>query len=154
MLPKKQSLIKAIIIPLLVGALSGFLTKDAVKIFETMMKPPLSPPGWLFPVVWIILYVLMGVSSWLIYQSNKKEKEDALSLYGYQLIVNFLWPVFFFSFQWYFFSFLWLLFLWGLVIKMIRSFYESSPLAAYMNIPYLIWLSFAAYLNLAVWLLN
>ena len=154
MLPKKQSLIKAIIIPLLVGALSGFLTKDAVKIFETMMKPPLSPPGWLFPVVWTILYVLMGVSSWLIYQSNKKEKEDALSLYGYQLIVNFLWPVFFFSFQWYFFSFLWLLFLWGLVIKMIRSFYESSPLAAYMNIPYLIWLSFAAYLNLAVWLLN
>ena len=154
MSPKKQSLIKAIIIPLLVGALSGFLTKDAVKIFETMMKPPLSPPSWLFPVVWTILYVLMGVSSWLIYQSNKKEKEDALSLYGYQLIVNFLWPVFFFSFQWYFFSFLWLLFLWRLVIKMIRSFYESSPLAAYMNIPYLIWLSFAAYLNLAVWLLN
>ena len=154
MLPKKQSLIKAIIIPLLVGALSGFLTKDAMKIFETMMKPPLSPPGWLFPVVWIILYVLMGVSSWLIYQSNKKEKENALSLYGYQLVVNFLWPIFFFSFQWYFFSFLWLLFLWGLVIKMIRSFYEISPLAASMNIPYLIWLSFAAYLNLAVWLLN
>ena len=154
MMEQIKSILKAVAIPLSVGILSGFLTKDAMEMFETMTQPPLSPPGWIFPVVWTILYTLMGLSSWLIYKSGGEGKEEALSLYFYQLVVNFLWPIFFFSFGWYFVSLLWLLLLWFLVIKMILSFYKISPVAAYLNIPYLIWLTFAAYLNAGVWLLN
>lgn len=149
-----KSLVKAIALPLLVGFVSGFLTKDAMKLFETMVQPPLSPPGWLFPVVWTILYALMGISSWLIARRESEKKEEALSLYSYQLIVNFLWPVFFFSFGWYFFALLWLILLWVLVLKMILTFYQISPVAAWLNIPYLLWLTFAAYLNIGIWLLN
>lgn len=154
MFQKIKSMLKAVAIPLLAGVLSGFLTKDAMELFQSMTKPPFSPPGWLFPVVWSILYILMGISSFLIYRSNSENKEEALSLYLYQLLVNFLWPVFFFSFGWYFFSLLWLLLLWFLVVKMISVFYKISPAAALLNIPYLLWLTFAAYLNAGVWLLN
>ena len=154
MFQKIKSMLKAVAIPLLAGVLSGFLTKDAMELFQSMTKPPFSPPGWLFPVVWSILYILMGISSFLIYRSNSENKEEALSLYLYQLLVNFLWPVFFFSFGWYFFSLLWLLLLWFLVVKMISVFYKISPVAALLNIPYLLWLTFAAYLNAGVWLLN
>ncbi|MBR5579544.1 MAG: tryptophan-rich sensory protein [Lachnospiraceae bacterium] len=154
MFQKIKSMVKAVAIPLLAGVLSGFLTKDAMELFQSMTKPPFSPPGWLFPVVWSILYILMGISSFLIYRSNSENKEEALSLYLYQLLVNFLWPVFFFSFGWYFFSLLWLLLLWFLVVKMISVFYKISPVAALLNIPYLLWLTFAAYLNAGVWLLN
>ena len=167
----------SILIPLAVGTLAGLLTMGGMKEFAQLNKPPLSPPPWLFPVVWTILYSLMGISSYLIYVSgsrgwndggagsnvkNKKkestkenaEKSQALSTYVYQLIVNFLWPVFFFSFQWYFFSFLWLALLWILVAKMILEFGQISKTAAILNIPYLLWLSFAGYLNLGIWLLN
>lgn len=152
----------SILIPLAVGALAGFLTMGGMESFAMLNKPPLSPPAWLFPVAWTILYILMGISSYLIYVSettNKNTKENieksqALSTYGYQLLVNFLWPVFFFNFQWYFFSFLWLAFLWILTAKMIWEFGQISKTAALLNIPYLLWLSFAGYLNLGVWLLN
>ena len=85
---------------------------------------------------------------------EKDEKSGALSIYGYQLVVNFLWPVFFFNFQWYFFALLWLMFLWILVAKMILDFGMIHRTAAVMNIPYLLWLSFAGYLNLGIWILN
>ena len=158
-----------ILIPLAVGALSGFLTRGGMESFTQLYQPPLSPPAWLFPVVWTLLYTLMGVSSYLIYISGakeaegekrkdelplKREKSQALTTYGYQLVVNFLWPVFFFSFEWYFFSFLWLVLLWVLVAKMILEFGQISTTAALLNVPYLLWLSFAGYLNLGVWLLN
>ena len=145
-----------IAIPLIVGGISALLTKDSMELFERIAKPPLSPPGWLFPVVWTILYTLMGISAYLVMRSDadEKEKKDALRLYAYQLLVNFLWPTFFFQFQWYFFSLIWLVLLWILVFFMIRKFSTSNRLAAYMNIPYLIWLTFAAYLNAGVWWLN
>ena len=147
-----------ILIPIGVGTLAGVLSMGAMEQFASMMKPPLSPPAWLFPVAWTILYTLMGISSYLIYTSEEPKdsslKSQALSTYGYQLLVNFLWPVFFFNFQWYLFSFLWLVFLWILVLKMILEFRKINPLAALLNIPYLLWLTFAAYLNLGVWLLN
>ena len=147
-----------ILIPIGVGTLAGVLSMGAMEQFASMMKPPLSPPAWLFPVAWTILYTLMGISSYLIYTSEEPKdsslKSQALSTYGYQLLVNFLWPVFFFDFQWYLFSFLWLVFLWILVLKMILEFRKINPLAALLNIPYLLWLTFAAYLNLGVWLLN
>lgn len=149
-------LIKSITLPLLVGAVSGFLSRNAMADFQALTRPPLAPPGWLFPVVWTILYILMGYSSYLIQISNvdKDQKSNALMLYNYQLIVNFLWPIFFFNFGWYLFSLLWLVLLWFLVFLMIRSFYKISKKAAYLNIPYLIWLTFAAYLNAGIWLLN
>jgi len=149
-------LIKSIALPLLVGIVAGLLTRTAMQDFAVLNQPPLSPPGWLFPVVWTILYIFMGISSYLIQTSDAsaEAKSNALLLYHYQLIVNFLWPIFFFNFGWYLFSLVWLLLLWILVFFMIRRFYEVSKPAAYLNIPYLIWLTFAAYLNAGVWWLN
>ena len=152
----KHLLFICIAIPLIVGGVSALLTKNSMGIFELVAKPPLAPPSWLFPVAWTILYILMGISSYLILTSDagREEIQEALQLYAYQLIVNFLWPTFFFNFRWYFFAFLWLVLLWVLVFLMIRKFYSISKPAAYLNIPYLVWLTFAGYLNLGIWWLN
>lgn len=152
----KRLLALCIAIPLLVGAVSALLTGGGMEGYALMEKPTLPPPAWLFPVVWTILYILMGISSYLILisEADKKQKEGAIRIYTYQLIVNFLWSTFFFNFRWYGFSFFWLLLLWFLVLIMILRFREINKLAAYMNIPYLIWLTFAAYLNWGVWRLN
>lgn len=152
----KRLLAVCIAIPLLVGAVASLLTGGGMEVFATVEKPPLSPPGWLFPVVWTILYTLMGISSYLILTSDADEsaKEGAIRVYGLQLLVNFLWPTFFFNFRWYGFSFFWLLLLWFLVVVMILRFWKINKLAAYMNIPYSIWLTFAAYLNWGIWRLN
>lgn len=149
-------LIICITIPLLVGGVAAFLTRNSMEVFDMVTKPPLSPPAWLFPVVWTILYTLMGISSYLILTADagKSETEAAIRVYIYQLVANFLWPTFFFNFGWYGFSFLWLLLLWGLVITMIFKFKDISRIAAYLNILYLIWLTFAAYLNFGIWTLN
>ena len=159
-----KALVVSIMIPLAVGIIAGLFTMGGKQQFTVLNKPPLSPPAWLFPVVWTILYILMGISSYLIYVSeaqkqdgntkDKATKSQALTTYGYQLIVNFLWPVFFFNFGWYFFSFLWLVLLWILAAKMILEFGEISKVSASLNVPYLLWLSFAGYLNLGIWLLN
>ena len=149
-------LLLCIAIPLIVGGFSAALTGNSMEVFGNVSKPPLSPPAWLFPVVWTILYTLMGISSYLIISSGAEKEaiDSAIRLYAYQLIVNFLWPTFFFNFQWYGFSFLWLLLLWILVLLMILRFREISRVAAYMNLPYLIWLTFAGYLNFGIWILN
>ena len=148
--------LRFIAIPLLVGCIAALLTTDSMKTFATLDKPALSPPGWLFPVVWTILYTLMGISVYLIATSSTApiERAKALAIYTYQLAVNFLWSIFFFNFQWYFFSFLWIILLWILVILMIRAFWKIDRTAAYLNIPYLLWITFAAYLNLGIWILN
>lgn len=153
---KKGLLLKCIAVPLLVGIVSALLTRGGMEMFESIIKPPLSPPNWLFPVVWTILYILMGISSYLILTSEAEQEkiEKAISIYGYQLVVNFLWPTFFFNLQWYLFSFFWLLLLWLLVFQMIRKFVEIDKRAALLNLPYLIWLTFAGYLNLGIWWLN
>lgn len=152
----KRLLITCIAIPLFVGIGASILTEGGMEMFSGLEKPPLSPPAWIFPVVWTILYILMGISSYLILISEaaEGEKEAAIRIYTAQLIVNFLWPTFFFNFQWYGFSFFWLLLLWGLVLAMILRFREINKLAAYMNLPYLLWLTFAAYLNWGIWRLN
>lgn len=152
----KKLLLKSIALPLLVGAVSGFFTRNAMSDFEVLNQPPLSPPGWLFPVVWSILYILMGISSYLIKTSDadEEEKSDALMLYNYQLIVNFLWPILFFNFGWHLVALLWIVLLWIMVVCMIKRFNEISKTAAYLNLPYLLWLTFAAYLNFGVWWLN
>ena len=145
-----------IAIPLAVGGLSALLTRGAMSDFQTLEKPPFAPPAWLFPVVWTILYTLMGISSYLISEAKApgKEKEDALAIYFYQLVVNFLWPIFFFNFGWYLFAFLWLVLLWILVWRMINRFRRINETAGWLNIPYIIWLTAAGYLNLGIWWLN
>ena len=152
----KGLLLKCIAIPLLVGAISALLTRGSMEQFARLNKPPLAPPGWLFPVVWTILYILMGISSYLVLTSgaNKEAILHALKLYIYQLLVNFLWSTFFFNLGWYLFAFVWLVLLWILVLAMIKSFYKIDKTAAILNIPYLLWITFAGYLNLAIWLLN
>ena len=152
----KRLLLICVAIPLLVGIAAALLTRNSMEVFAAVEKPALAPPAGLFPVVWTILYILMGISSYLVLTSDASEKEieKAMKLYTYQLIVNFLWPTFFFNFGWYLFSFLWLVQLWILVFLMLRKFYDISKLAAYLNIPYILWLTFAGYLNLGIWLLN
>ena len=150
-----KNLLKSIALPLLVGILAGLLTRNSMETFSVLNKPPLAPPAFLFPIVWTILYILMGVSFYLIQNnSNKKNCPKADTLYYYQLIVNFLWPIFFFRLEWYLFSFLWLLLLCILVFLMIQCFSKISKLASWLNIPYLLWLTFAGYLNFAIWWLN
>ena len=149
-------LIKSIALPLLVGALASLLTMNSMQVFAMVNKPVLSPPAILFPIVWTILYTLMGISFYFVVNSdtNKEKIQSAIRLYGLQLVVNFLWPTFFFNFQWYLFSFIWLLFLWLLVLLMVIKFFSINKVAAWINIPYLICLTFAAYLNWAIFLLN
>lgn len=146
-------LIVCVVIPLAAGFLSSLITRGGMEVFASIRKPPLSPPAWLFPVVWTILYTLMGISSYLVLTSggSREDVQNALSVYAYQLLVNILWPVFFFNFQWFFFSLIWLVLLVLLVAAMIREFYQLSKSAAYLNIPYLVWLLFAGYLNFTIW---
>ena len=109
---KTKTLLTALAVPLGVGAVSGFLTQGSMDTFEKLKQPPLTPPGWVFPVVWTGLFAMMGTASYLVAISPKTEKRNrALFLYGVQLAVNFLWPVFFFNAGWYFFAFVWLVLL-------------------------------------------
>lgn len=151
-----KTLIKSILIPLFVGILTSLITGGGMEAFAGLEKPPLAPPGWLFPVVWTILYILMGIASYFIVSSDaeKEQKDSAKSAYTFQLIVNFLWPVFFFGFEWYLFSAIWLILLLVLIGVTIVRFYEISPKAAYLLLPYLFWVTFAGYLNIAIWWLN
>lgn len=152
----KGLLLICIAIPLIVGAVAAALTGGAMENFAALEQPFFAPPAWLFPVAWTILYTLMGISSYLILTSGapKADVEDAIRLYAYQLAVNFLWPTFFFNLGWYLFSFFWLVLLWVLVLLMILKFKEINKIAAYLNIPYILWLTFAGVLNLAIWILN
>ena len=139
-----------------VGGLSALLSMEGMDIYTyTAVKPPLTPPGWIFSVVWTLLYVLMGISAariWLAKES--KERSRGLNLYVAQLIVNFFWSLLFFNTQAYGLAALWLILLWVLVLLMIVSFFKTDKLAAWLQIPYLLWLTFAAYLNIGVWFLN
>ena len=139
-----------------VGLLAGTLTRQAAEIYNLVaVKPLFSPPGWVFPMVWTALYALMGVGAAQITLSPfSTERSRGLNLMVTQLVVNFFWPLLFFNAQAYGFAFLWLLLLWLLVLWMIVEFYKTHPAAAYLQIPYLLWLTFAAYLNAAVWILN
>lgn len=152
----KKTFLLCIAIPVLVGALAGFLSGGGAQKFAALNQPPLSPPGWLFPVVWTILYILMGLASYLVIASHTEPQQvaDAIAVYAYQLVVNFLWPIFFFDFGWYLFSFFWLLLLWLLIFATIRQFAPISKNAARLLVPYLAWVTFAGYLNLGIWWLN
>ena len=147
----------AIAIPLAVGGLSALITKDSMDMFDKINQPFLSPPSWLFPVVWTVLYILMGVSIGMIYESNSGTKEDkkkAFVLYGLNLTVNFFWSIIFFNFQAFLIAFLWLILLIFIIVKMITAFNKIKPAAAYLQIPYIVWCCFASYLTASIWLMN
>lgn len=148
-----KKLFVCIAIPLVVGGLSAALTKDSMELYETVQKPALTPPGWIFPVVWTILFVLMGIASYLIL-TTEKSKDTALRVYGLQLAVNFFWSILFFNLQQYQLSFFWLLLLWLLVFITTVLFYQISKPAGYLMLPYLLWVTFAGYLNFSISLLN
>lgn len=140
-------------IPLAVGGLSALLTKNSMDTFAAINKPVLSPPGWLFPVVWTILYILMGIASYLVLISEKPHTA-AFTVYGIQLIFNFFWSIIFFDLELYMFAFIWLVILWFLILKTTCMFYQISKPAGYLMLPYLLWVTFAGYLNLSIYLLN
>ncbi len=148
-----KNLITCLAIPLAVGSLSAFLTRNNMETFASINKPPLAPPGWLFPVVWTILYILMGIASYLVLTSGKPN-DTALTVYGIQLASNFFWSIIFFNMERYLFAFIWLILLWLLILKTVSLFYGISKPAGYLMLPYLLWVTFAGYLNFFIYLLN
>jgi len=139
-----------------VGLLAGLLTRNSTQIYSMeIVQPPLSPPAILFPIVWTVLYALMGVSAARVDAAEPSaDRTRGLKLWGLQLAVNFFWSIIFFNFQAFGFAFLWLVLLWVLILWMIRVFYRVDPVAAWLQVPYLLWVTFAGYLNLAVYRLN
>ncbi len=139
-----------------VGLLAGLLSRGGVEVYmESATKPPLTPPGWLFPVVWTILYALMGISLVRIWQSPESSARSwSLNLFLIQLVLNFFWPLVFFNAQTYGLALVWIILLWIAVFLMITQMRKVDLSAAWLQIPYLLWLTFATYLNLGVWILN
>ena len=149
-----KALIISILISLGVGGISALFTRNSMDVYNTLLKPELSPPSWVFPVVWTILFILMGISAYLVFVSDSLYRNSALKIYAAQLVVNFFWTIIFFNLQMYLLAFLWLLLLWVLIVLMIACFYKVNKTAAYLMITYLLWVTFAGYLNLSIYLLN
>ena len=139
-----------------VGALSGWLTREGMRLFKAeTLKPPLTPPSFVFPVVWALLFALMGAGAARVYLTPpSRERRRSLALFAVQLAFNFFWSILFFSLRRYGLAFFWLVSLWGLILWMTLSFRRVDPLAGWLQLPYLLWTAFAAYLNLGVWVLN
>ena len=142
--------------PLITGAVSGFLTRSAMQQYGQLNQPPLSPPSAVFPVVWTTLFLLMGISAYLVTmkRSDGLKSFDLPAVYWIQLIVNFIWPLIFFNLAIYGIALAWLILLIILVIYMIFQFHDITPAAGWLQVPYLLWLIFAGYLNAGIWLLN
>lgn len=149
-------LIPALAVPLLTGALAAFIVKDDFAVYEGLYKPLLSPPAGLFPVVWTILYVLMGIASYLVAvsDSSRQRKGRALKTYAVQLVLNFLWPILFFGFEMFGLALLCMLLLLAAVFVCYVLFAHISAAAGRLLLPYLLWSAFALYLNIGVVLLN
>lgn len=152
----KKNLLLCLLIPLAAGGLGALLAGDFSASYQSMHKPLLSPPGWLFPVVWTALYLMMGYASYLVLASDASapRKKRALTIYGVQLALNLLWPLFFFRLEWCAFSFIWLVLLFLTVLLTELLFRYIDKRAGDWLLPYLFWLFFAGYLNLGVCILN
>ncbi|MCD8391381.1 MAG: tryptophan-rich sensory protein [Firmicutes bacterium] len=145
----------SILIPLLVGGLSALLTYKKTMVYSELNQPPLSPPMPVFGIVWTILFILMGISCGMVYLKRAEtDVSAALKVYGFQLVLNFFWTIIFFNMGAYLFAFIWLLLILVFVAVMIAQFYKISRAAAYLQIPYLLWLIFAGYLNIMIFILN
>lgn len=148
-----KKLIIITVITFVVGTFFSFFTMNSMDTFKDLSKP-INVPGVLFPIVWSILYLLMSISCYLIVQSNDKDKKEGIILYAIQLVINSLWTLIFFGLGAYLLSFIWIIILLIVVIIMMAKFYNINKIAMYINIPYVLWLLFAAYLNLGIYLLN
>jgi benzodiazapine receptor len=152
----------ALAVPLAVGGIAGFISSSSIQDYQQLIKPPFSPPGWLFPIVWTILYILMGLASYFVYVSrrtrgrsrNENKVHAALDVYAAQLAFNFFWTIWFFNLKLYFFAFAWLVVMWVLILAAILLFSKISKKAAWLMVPYLAWVTFAGYLNLGTAILN
>lgn len=142
------------VLTLALGGLASFWVTKGLPAYDQLTKPPLSPPNWLFPVVWTILYVLMGIGAARIWNKGTPARTSPLLLFGLQLLFNLFWSAWFFGAGAYLSAFLWLILLIVLILLMIRAFLAVDPLAGKLQLPYLCWCLFAAYLNFAVWFLN
>jgi len=139
----------------LIGVLASLLSGSAGQDYRSLIQPPLSPPGWLFGIVWPVLYLLMGIAAYLIYQAPQTmQRRNAITLYWVQLFVNFLWPIVFFRLEWYWISVAVILVLDALVLLTAVRFYQIKKAAGILMIPYLLWILFATYLNIGIALLN
>ena len=143
---------KNILIPVIIGGIIGLIISGSID-YNTLQKPLLSPPSILFPIMWTILYILMGIS-YSILENKNLINPKTKSLYYLQLFVNAMWSIFFFTLKWRLFSFIWIILLDILVIKMVYDFYKKNKIAGLLQIPYLLWILFATYLNLSIYLLN
>lgn len=149
-----KSLALFLAVPLAVGGLTSLLTRKSMDVYKIIKLPPLAPPGWLFPVVWVILYSIMGYSSWLCRFAPPQKRTPAFLLYAAQLALNFVWPLVFFNGQAWFLALVILAALLGTVLVMVAVFGSINKKAALLQIPYCLWLSFALYLNFMIWLRN
>lgn len=147
----------AIAIPLTIGIISAALTRDNIGLYGELKTPPLSPTAILFPIIWTLLYILMGISSAIIYINRDKNADASkrgLKYYGLSLLLNLSWSIVFFNLQAAFFALIVLILLLFLIIRTIIEYHKASPLAAYLQIPYVLWVAFAGYLNAAIWIIN
>ena len=154
---KAKPYIISVLIALAVGGLSALLTMGNMDIYSQIIKPSFAPPGIVFPIVWGVLYILMGISAAIVFtsgQASYDKRTQALKSYGLSLILNFFWSIIFFKLGAFFFAFVWLLALLATVVRTVLEYREIDWLAAALQIPYLLWLLFAAYLSAGVWILN
>lgn len=153
---KIGTLIFALLITLATGGLSAALSSRGMAIYGTMNKPPLSPPAWVFSIAWTILYIMMGLSLYMVMTSDgdPKKRRTALILFAVQLVMNFMWSLVFFNLSWYLFAFVWLIGMWVIVIACAVKFFTLNKTATLLFIPYILWLTFAAYLNMGAYILS
>lgn len=151
---KKLSI--AVLLPLAVGGVSGLLTSSGVSSwYTTLEKPLLNPPSFVFGPVWTILYIMMGISLYLVWNNrNSHDKQFLFKLFGFQITLNFLWSIFFFGLENPILAFIDIVLLWCFILANIIYFYKVSKLAGWLLVPYILWVSFASYLNLSIVLLN
>lgn len=154
MLKKLLPYLISVSIALGIGGLSAFLTKDSMPIYSAINRPKFSPPPELFPIVWSILFVLMGIAAALVWCSNGRKLDSSLLFYGAQLVFNFCWSLIFFNFREYFAAFIWLIVLLVLIAVTMLKFFRINKLAGWLLVPYFSWVCFAGYLNFMVWRLN
>lgn len=156
---KKISLFKLILsllAPLLVGGVSAALTAKGMADYGSMSKPPLAPPAWVFPVAWTVLYLMMGLADYLVWvaETDSHCKGRVMILYWIQLAMNFMWSIVFFNLKWRLPAFIWLMVMWAIVIICACKFGKIDKRAGWLLVPYILWLTFAAYLNMGAYILN
>lgn len=146
----------SLLIPLAVGGIAAYLTQDSMVMFEYIEKPPLSPPQWLFPIAWTVLYVLMGIASYIVYRSHKPKTQKcrALLIYAFQLALNFAWPLIFFNAGEFLYALLCIAAMLILIITATVCFFKIDKRAGVLMLPYILWTAFATYLNYGIYILN